>query len=47
MIKIGVKLSFVSLHLLCGVSIRKCAGTIIASFNGEHRMELVPSLLPA
>lgn len=47
MIKTGVKLSVISLHLLCGLSIRKCAGTVIISFNGEHTTELVPSLPPA
>jgi hypothetical protein len=47
MIKTGVKLSVIPLQLLCGLSIRKCAGTVIISFNGEHTTELVPSLPPA
>lgn len=47
MIKTGVKLSVIPLHSLCGLSIRKCAGTVIISFNVEHMTELVSSLPPA
>jgi hypothetical protein len=42
----GVKLAGFLALLLCGPSIRKYAGTVIISYNGENRMGLVPSLSP-